>query len=316
MTTSSIDDQTLINQLQLLRSQLNKKQSFESAVSSIKSILLNSYSSSSSSTKKVFYDVVSRVATVLRTRYTPPGFLLAGADLLDTASRLSSDPAEVSHLSSSAAALRHSLHLDDDETPPPPRNNGYLFEGHLTVDSEPPQPNWLIQQNLITALASAQPQTDSNNSVDDNDVNGMGSLLRGLVESLEVSMEGLEDLLPADIAARRAAPPASKAVVEKLPVVKVDEAVALKLGEEAECCICKEKLRVVGSEMQEMPCNHLFHPPCLKPWLDEHNSCPICRHELPTDDHKYESWKEREMELEEERRGAANAVRGGEFMYI
>lgn len=128
-------------------------------------------------------------------------------------------------------------------------------------------------------------------------------------------IEGLEDFLPPDMAARRTAPPASKAVVEKLPVIKVDEGVLLQVGEDAECCICKEKLGM-DDEMQELPCKHLFHPPCLKPWLDEHNSCPICRHELPTDDHKYESWKEREKELEEERRGASNAVRGGEFMYI
>lgn len=51
-------------------------------------------------------------------------------------------------------------------------------------------------------------------------------------------------------------------------------------------------------------------------WQDEHNSCPICRHELKTDDHAYESWKEREKEAEEERKGAANAVRGGEYMYV
>lgn len=133
-------------------------------------------------------------------------------------------------------------------------------------------------------------------------------------------VENLEDFLPPMEAGggTRAAPPASKKVVEKLPVIKLEDEAMLKskTGEEgAECCICKEKLRV-GDEMQEMPCKHLFHPLCLKPWLDEHNSCPICRHELPTDDHKYESWKEREKELEEERRGAANAVRGGEFMYI
>ncbi|XP_048627793.1 E3 ubiquitin-protein ligase AIP2-like isoform X2 [Brassica napus] len=85
------------------------------------------------------------------------------------------------------------------------------------------------------------------------------------------------------------------------------------LGAEVECCICKENL-VIGDKMQELPCKHTFHPPCLKPWLDENNSCPICRHELPTDDQKYESWKEREKEAEEERKGAENAVRGGEYM--
>ncbi|CAN6470297.1 unnamed protein product [Victoria cruziana] len=110
-------------------------------------------------------------------------------------------------------------------------------------------------------------------------------------------------------------PPASKQVVAKLPVIEVTEDVLSKLGKETECAVCRENL-VVNDKMQEMPCKHLFHPICLKPWLDEHNSCPICRYELPTDDYAYESRKEREREEEEERKGAANAIRGGEYMYV
>lgn len=135
-------------------------------------------------------------------------------------------------------------------------------------------------------------------------------------------------------------PPASKEVVAKLPVITLTEEILAKLGKDAECAICKENL-VLNDKMQELPCRHTFHPPCLKPWLvyfrtcpdisqqqfvvvdiivsmlqDEHNSCPICRYELQTDDHAYESWKEREKEAEEERKGAENAVRGGEYMYV
>ena len=36
---------------------------------------------------------------------------------------------------------------------------------------------------------------------------------------------------------------------------------------------------------------------------------------LPTDDHAYEARKEREAELEEERRGAAAALSHKEFLY-
>ncbi|KAG8050124.1 hypothetical protein GUJ93_ZPchr0009g1214 [Zizania palustris] len=106
------------------------------------------------------------------------------------------------------------------------------------------------------------------------------------------------------------APPASKEVVASLPVVTVTEEIIAKLGSETQCAVCRENL-AVDDKMQELPCKHLFHPPCLKPWLDENNSCPICRNELRTDDHVYESRKEREREEEEDRKGAANAVRGG-----
>jgi len=48
------------------------------------------------------------------------------------------------------------------------------------------------------------------------------------------------------------------------------------------CVVCMEAPKE-GDELWRMPCGHTFHSACLEPWLAERNTCPTCRHELPTD---------------------------------
>ena len=48
------------------------------------------------------------------------------------------------------------------------------------------------------------------------------------------------------------------------------------------CSICHDEF-AEGARVVELPCSHCFHSGCLKPWLETHNTCPICRIELPQD---------------------------------
>lgn len=73
--------------------------------------------------------------------------------------------------------------------------------------------------------------------------------------------------------------PASKAAIESMPMVEISDA---HLESESHCAVCKEQFEL-GSEAREMPCKHIYHSDCIIPWLSLKNSCPVCRHELPSD---------------------------------
>ncbi|GFF78911.1 putative RING finger protein [Aspergillus lentulus] len=64
------------------------------------------------------------------------------------------------------------------------------------------------------------------------------------------------------------------------------------LGAESEtpdptlCSICMEQLRD-DEDVRPLPCEHIFHPVCVDPWLTRyHTSCPLCRVSLVEDDGK------------------------------
>ncbi|KAM1378160.1 hypothetical protein ACFX13_040288 [Malus domestica] len=84
---------------------------------------------------------------------------------------------------------------------------------------------------------------------------------------------------------RYGTPPASKSAIEALLVVKISE--ELLASDSSQCAVCKDSFEL-GEEAKQMPCKHIYHSDCILPWLELHNTCPVCRHELPTDDSEYE----------------------------
>lgn len=47
-----------------------------------------------------------------------------------------------------------------------------------------------------------------------------------------------------------------------------------------ECSICQENFQE-GETVMKLHCRHLYHAECVQSWLKEHNTCPLCRVEMP-----------------------------------
>jgi hypothetical protein len=50
------------------------------------------------------------------------------------------------------------------------------------------------------------------------------------------------------------------------------------------CTICLVTLSA-GDECAILPCEHSYHPVCINNWLDMDHRCPVCRYELPMENH-------------------------------
>jgi hypothetical protein len=44
------------------------------------------------------------------------------------------------------------------------------------------------------------------------------------------------------------------------------------------CVVCLDDLQT-GQSATTLPCNHVYHAACLRPWLRRANACPTCRSE-------------------------------------
>uniref|UniRef100_A0A3B3ZYM6 RING-type E3 ubiquitin transferase n=1 Tax=Periophthalmus magnuspinnatus TaxID=409849 RepID=A0A3B3ZYM6_9GOBI len=80
-------------------------------------------------------------------------------------------------------------------------------------------------------------------------------------------------------------PPAEREKISSLPTVNITQ-------EQADCCmecpVCKEDF-ALGEPVRQLPCNHFFHSDCIVPWLEMHDTCPVCRKSLNGDDSNSQS---------------------------
>ncbi|CAK9019918.1 E3 ubiquitin-protein ligase RING1 (RING finger protein 1) (RING-type E3 ubiquitin transferase RING1), partial [Durusdinium trenchii] len=92
----------------------------------------------------------------------------------------------------------------------------------------------------------------------------------------------------------RKVPPASERVRDALPRIVVTKE-DLMDSTNSKCSICLDDFQP-GFRATRMLCSHLFCNNCIREWLREANSCPVCRYELATDCEEFEAGRRARME--------------------
>ena len=70
--------------------------------------------------------------------------------------------------------------------------------------------------------------------------------------------------------------------IEQLPSITIlEEHISDINSNTSSCPVCMDPFHL-GEEARQLPCRHIFHDPCIFPWLQGRLTCPLCRSQIPT----------------------------------
>lgn len=84
-------------------------------------------------------------------------------------------------------------------------------------------------------------------------------------------------------------PPASERAINNLKKTEINKNNINEFNEQT-CNVCLENF-IEGQIFIKLDCGHYFHEKCIIHWLKMRNTCPVCRHELESNDPNYEKRK-------------------------
>ncbi|KAJ3619818.1 hypothetical protein MTP99_005473 [Tenebrio molitor] len=73
--------------------------------------------------------------------------------------------------------------------------------------------------------------------------------------------------------------PSSSASSSSNTIVKIIQINSEQRNANPLCPICWENF-TVEERVAELPCNHIYHQPCIATWFQANNNCPICRRDF------------------------------------
>ncbi|XP_076376833.1 E3 ubiquitin-protein ligase Iruka isoform X3 [Megalopta genalis] len=71
-------------------------------------------------------------------------------------------------------------------------------------------------------------------------------------------------------------PPLPRKQIDQIPTTTVTQS---QVDSKMQCSVCWEDFKL-SEPVRQLPCQHLYHAPCILPWLELHGTCPICRQNL------------------------------------
>lgn len=96
----------------------------------------------------------------------------------------------------------------------------------------------------------------------------------------DAMMRAMHELFMRSQSEQHGPPPTSKSFLANLPL-KTWNTATCATEKYTDCAICLSEYET-DDQVMSLPCGHAFHKDCGMPWLVEHNVCPTCRYQMPT----------------------------------
>ncbi|XP_063981903.1 E3 ubiquitin-protein ligase Iruka-like isoform X2 [Diachasmimorpha longicaudata] len=71
-------------------------------------------------------------------------------------------------------------------------------------------------------------------------------------------------------------PPLPRQQIDEIPNTTISQS---HIDSKLQCSVCWEDF-ILSESVRQLSCKHLYHAPCIIPWLELHGTCPICRQSL------------------------------------